>query len=1331
MNDTQKRYHLVNNAIGWLIGIIACAVYIMTAEATASWWDCGEYIATAYKVQVGHPPGAPTFQIFGRLFTLFTDPYHAAQAVNIMSAVCSGLGIMFLYWTITLLGKKLLKLQDLSLNNTKVWAVFASGVVGALAYTFTDTYWFSAVEGEVYAMSSFFTAVVFWAVLKWDEQADDKHSLRWIILISFLVGIAIGVHLLNLLTIPAIVYVVYFKKYPKTTLKGFIISGAISLALLAIVLWGIIPGIVNLSSDFDVFFVNNLHLGFNSGTFFYFLLIALFIVWGVWNNSNLKKPTKTLNIVFLAVAFLILLIVKIGVSNFTLGFFFVLLMLGAAAFFIIRGKNKAIVNASLMSFLMLVIGYSTFFILVIRANTNTPLNENAPKDAVAMRAYLGREQYGETPFLYGPYYTAGAPVSYEDDYPKYIRTSDKEGRDMYKLAAYSQKPVYDKKHCGIFPRMYSADASSGRHHPTFYQFWAGKAPTKGKPSFGQNMKFFNQYQMGWMYWRYFMWNFAGRQNDIQGHYYDNVGGKPVVNYTDGHWISGIKFVDEHRLGPQDNLPDYLANNKARNKYFMLPLLLGMIGLIYHCIKNRKDAFVTFIMFFMTGIAIAIYLNMPPHQPRERDYAFVGSFYFFSVWIGLGVYALYDWLTTKFEKKERNGYLIAAAACMLLGLIGNGAWFILSMIGVVLAILAFVKIPQKVALPLAFVLSMSVPIILAAENWDDHDRSEKYAARDFAKNYLGLLDKNSVLITFGDNDTFPLWYIQEVEGFRTDVRILNYTLSGMHWYVEQLYNKVYESDPLPFTLPKEMYGIGKDQFAFRLLKTDKPVVVRDQNGEPYIPESEYIDMRERDALGNVVRMEVTDALELVKNNPEKYTRGSDLSADKMIFLPTNKFKITLDKKKLVANGVITSEQAASMSNVIEFDIKVDEKDYNRRFWGLYRNQLMMLDILGTNKFERNINIMNVGYIKDVFPVVDRYSVDDGMVSLLVPYPTGGGRFSKYTDRTTDYYLKGMKDKDGQYKALEWGNLNSDIYVDPISQNMGMAQSQNFALLAYQNAMNGDVKSARALLEIRDKYFPKKNFPVDNYDWFGVFAYAAADQQVEAYTLLCDMFDKHAQDLKYYEQFEKYKDKAKDVKHKITEAVNRIVLIKLGRDGFDVSHLLGLMSTGARLTEAGEKAFIAADSKNADKLKAIDDFPIDYEALLDNLGADPLVVYASAKYMGQEGGYLALCELFDYYYGRFVSLNKEATPNEKEIQNALRGMIQMFVLRQHVSLPSNLGNGMIGVAPLTQKGEDSFIANRAYAERLANMDRLLNDPQFEDVAKQVNMFVQMAKEDMAKK
>ena len=981
----MKQYHVANNVIGWVICLIACAVYIMTAEATASWWDCGEYISTAFKLQVGHPPGAPTFQLIGRLFSMFSSPEDAAHAVNIMSAVCSGFTILFLFWGITLLGKHLLPdPKNPSLKDWKTWGVFGAGVVGALAYTFSDTFWFSAVEGEVYAMSSFFTALVFWVILKWEEQSDDPRSLRWLILISLLVGVAIGVHLLNLLTVPAIFYVVYFKKWPKTTWKGFLLTGVLSVVTLGVILWGIIPGIVNVDSAVDVFFVNTLGLPFNSGTIFFFTLLAAAVVWGLWYTQK---------------------------------------------------KHKPILNAAILSFAMLVIGYSTFFVLVIRANTNTPLNENAPKDAVAMRAYLGREQYGSTPLFTGQFYTAGKPINVKNGYTKYIRGKNENGKDRYIVAAHAQKYIYREQHTGVFPRMWSDDTD--RQHPKFYEYWAGKVYGDQKPTGAQNLKFFNRYQLGWMYWRYFMWNFAGRQNDEQGHYFNDDGTR---DYLKGNWISGIKFIDEARLGPQDDLPEHMEQNKARNKYYMLPLLLGLIGLIYHIRKHPKDAFIVFIMFFMTGLAIAIYLNMPPRQPRERDYAFVGSFSFYAIWIGLGVMGLAEWVSDLFKKNKEKAY--------------------------------------KVVMPVVFVACMAgVPCLMAAENWDDHDRSQKTAARDFAQNYLKSINNNGILITFGDNDTFPLWYAQEVEGTRTDVRILNFTLSGMYWYVEQLYNKLYDSEALPFTLPKEFYGLGKDAY-----------YIMDRTNE---------------------YMEVTDVLALLRDYPDRFTLNA--GGEKAMYLPTKRFKITLDIPALVEAGVIPAEIADQVNPEIRWEI-------NKQV--LYRHELMLLDILGTNKFMRDINIMNpnTAGVPKVYPLVNRYTVQDGMNYKFIPYP----RMQRYTDGTADYFIKGV---DGD--SLKWGNLDRDIYVDPISYNMGVVQRQTLVTIAASEANKGNLDNARALLDDAMKAFPAKNFPLDVYS---IYIYTGSNTHVDvvdlykqvygeeqAIQLWNDVFRYYSEEINYLRRF----------------------------------------------------------------------------------------------------------------------------------------------------------------------------------------------------------------------
>ncbi|MDY5969082.1 MAG: DUF2723 domain-containing protein [Bacteroidales bacterium] len=992
----MKQYKLVNNILGWVIGIGASLVYILTAEATASWWDCGEFIATAMKLEVGHPPGAPTFQLLGRMFSMFGGPENAAHAINIMSAICSGLGIMFLFWTITMLSKKVLKMPNPSLNDWRTWGIFAAGIVGSLCYTFSDTYWFSAVEGEVYAMSSFFTAIVFWAILKWEEQADDDpRSLRWLVLICFLVGLAIGVHLLNLLTIPALVYVVYFKKKPETTWQGFFWSGVISVALLGVVLWGVIPGIVNVASAFDVFFVNKLHLPFNTGTIFFFLVLIALIVWGLWYTSKDKM-------------------------------------------------NKPVANAGILGFVMLLIGYSTFFILIIRANTDTPLNENCPRDAVALRAYLGREQYGHTPFLKGQYYTAGNPIDAKKGYAKYERDSIN-GRDHYTAKAYAQDFVYRPEHSGVFPRMWSNDES--RQHPLFYKYWTGNPPTNQKPTMSQNIKFLNRYQFGFMYWRYFMWTFAGRQNDVQGHYFNDDGTR---DYLHGNWISGIKFIDEARLGPQGNMPDSMKDNKSRNTYFLLPLLLGLFGVVFQVKKDWKGALITFIMFFMTGLAIAIYLNMPPRQPRERDYAFVGSFYFYAVWVGMGVLALSEWISSLFKNKE-SAY--------------------------------------KMVMPLVFVFAMTaVPVRMCAQNWDDHDRSQKTSARDFARNYLNSVNKNAVLISFGDNDTFPIWYAQEVEGVRTDVRILNYTLAGMHWYIEQLYDKFYESEPLPLTLPYSFYDLGEDQ-TFLL-----------DNSAEFI--------------------EVQDLMKAMRDNPEQfiiYQQGQ-----RFRYIPTLRFKITVNPQRLLELGVVDSLHAAYLTQNPEIKFQINGKG------ALYRHELMMLDLLGSNRFERDITIMSPGYIRSVFPLVGQYSVNEGMVFKLLPYPAD----QTYTERTFDFYLNGV---DG--KPLEWGNLNKDIYVDPISLNMGTVQRQSFTLLADEMLKKGDTVMARTYCDMGDKYFPKANFPRDKYCMHMIPLYKAVYGKDKAIEVWNDIYVGYEQKLTYLAQYlnSGRRERAQGVRGEFTEAV----------------------------------------------------------------------------------------------------------------------------------------------------------------------------------------------------
>ncbi|MFZ4741757.1 MAG: DUF2723 domain-containing protein [Bacteroidales bacterium] len=962
----MKQYQKINNVLGWFTFLIASAVYLMTAEPTASWWDCGEYIATAFKLQVGHPPGAPTFQLFGRIFTLFagSDVTKVAYMVNAMSAIASGFCILFLFWSITLLGKKIM-VKDGEMTTPKMIAIFGSGFVGALAYTFSDSFWFSAVEGEVYAMSSFFTALVFWVILKWESVSHEKHSFRWIVLISFLIGISIGVHLLNLLAIPAIVFVYYFKNF-KTTRKGNIISFLIAFVMLATILWGIVPYIVDLAGKFELLFINGIGLPFNSGTIIYFVLLLAGIIIGIRYTTRKKKVV--LNTIFVALVFIL-------------------------------------------------VGYSSFFILVIRANANTPINENNPKDAIGLLSYLNREQYGENPLAYGQYFTA-RPTGTKEGSTKYVK-----GKDKYEVAGTNISYTYDGKDCTIFPRMYSNDNS--RQHPAMYKVWAGIHSDR-TPTFGENIKFFFKYQLGHMYFRYFMWNFAGRQNDIQGHGYDTSGNKEITN---GNWISGIKFIDAMRLGNQDKLSDFYKNNKARNTFYFLPLILGLVGMYYHYKKNAKDMFVVFLLFFFTGLAIAIYLNMPPMQPRERDYAFAGSFYAFAIWIGLGVMAIFDFMQKR-------------------------------------------KMPAMASVIIATILSLvAVPYVMAKEGWDDHDRSNKYAARDFAINHLNSCAPNAILVTNGDNDTFPLWYAQEVEGVRTDVRIVNFTLASGAWYVEQLFTKMYKSPPLPFTLPVEKYKQGTNDYI--------PVSESNLN--------EFVDLKQ-----------VIDFVNSDSPDAKATMQSGEISS----YVPTNKIKLAIDSAYLISKGIVPKDKADKLYPSLEWTIGKG---------GLYKNETMMLDFMATNKWERPLYFVNPSSINSIANISD-YCQMEGIVYRLLPYASANraeGFSGVSTDVTYDLLMNKSK----------WGNLNqANVYVDPESMRSCQVARSQFARLAQALVIENKKDSAVKVLDKANEFFPNNKIPFDMYMISHIQLYYQADAIEKGNKMAEIIINKCKNDLEYYDSVE---------------------------------------------------------------------------------------------------------------------------------------------------------------------------------------------------------------------
>ncbi|MCX7697810.1 MAG: DUF2723 domain-containing protein [Bacteroidales bacterium] len=945
-------YRKLNIILGWLIFAVGAFVYISTAEPTASFWDCGEYIATSYKLQVGHPPGAPTFQLLARIFTLFaSSPENVAFMVNLMSALVSAFTVMFLFWIITYYARRLFVKEELS--DIEVLTVLGAGLIGSLAYMFSDSFWFNAVEGEVYATSSFFTALVFWAMIKWDEEADQPSSYRWLIFIAFMVGLSIGVHLLNLLTLPALVMIYYYRKF-KVNLKGVVVALILSVILLGFMFYLLIPGLINWAGKIEIFFVNQLGLPFNSGTIFYFLFWAGLLTWAIIYTHR---------------------------------------------------KGKIVWNTIALAFTFILIGYSTFLTLVIRSNAGTPINENAPKDAPALLSYLNREQYGTVPLFYGQYFNAPFEdgSKWKDGTPKYER-DDKLGKYVIIDERKKAIPRYQRKFCTIFPRMWSNQEDS---HIDAYISWTGMKESdlyypavdqqgnpvigrdgkvvydrnrpKNPPSFIKNLLFFFKYQLGHMYFRYFLWNFSGRQNDIQGH------GAP----HEGNWITGISFIDQALYGDQDKLPSDLKNNKGNNKYYLLPLILGLIGLFYHLNKHPKDFFIVFLFFIMTGIAIVVYLNQYPYQPRERDYAYVGSFYAFAVWIGLGIVALTNWLRK-------------------------------------------IKLLNNSVTPIGVTLMtfFAVPYIMAHENWDDHDRSNRYTARDFAKNYLASCPPNAILFTNGDNDTFPLWYVQEVEGFRTDVRVVNMSLFNTDWYADQVKKKAYDSDPVPMSMSHEQYRQGTRDIVYLFDGKELGLNVKG-----------YVNLKE---LFNILH-----------KSPEKlkmHFQGMTLD-----YFPTRKFYIPVDKKTVLENGVVPPHMADKIVDSVKFEI-------NRR--ALQKNALFLLDILAHFDWKRPI-CFAVTTGSDVYYGLQNYFALEGMVYRLVPIYT-----PELSEDGSYGWVNTQAMYDNMMNKFVWGNVNGDdVYLDENNLRFVMNFRQNFARLAKALIRENKIDSALKVLDKACELFPK--------------------------------------------------------------------------------------------------------------------------------------------------------------------------------------------------------------------------------------------------------------------
>ena len=938
----MKQYKTVNNLIGWLTFIIAATVYCMTIEPTASFWDCPEFITTGYKLEVGHPPGAPFFMLTANLFSQFaSDATTVAKMVNYMSALMSGACILFLFWSITHLVRKLIIKDENNITTGQLVTIMGSGLVGALVYTFSDTFWFSAVEGEVYAYSSLFTAVVFWLILKWEDVADEPHSDRWIILIAYLTGLSIGVHLLNLLCLPAIVLVYYYKKVPNANAKGSLLALFASMVLVGIVLYGIVPGVVKVGGWFELLFVNSMGLPFNTGVIVYIIILAASIIWGVY-ESYTETSRARMNISFmLTIALLGIPFYGHGVSSVIIGII-VLAALGLYLFAKNLNKKYQIsarsMNTALLCTMMIMVGYSSYALIVIRSTANTPMDQNSPEDIFTLGEYLGREQYGTRPLFYGQAYSSKVALEVKDGYcipveanstTKYIRKEKTSPDEKDSYVEVPGRVEYQYAQNMLFPRMYSS-----AHIPQ-YKGWVdikgydvpydecGNAIMVNIPTQWENIKFFFRYQLNFMYWRYFMWNFAGRQNDIQG----------SGEIEHGNWITGIPFIDNWLVGDQSLLPQELKDNKGHNVFYCLPLLLGLIGLFWQAYRGQKGVqqfWVVFFLFFMTGIAIVLYLNQTPSQPRERDYAYAGSFYAFAIWVGMGV------------------------------------------AGIIKLLRDYAKMQELPAAILVSALGLLVPIQMAGQTWDDHDRSGRYVARDFGQNYLMSLQEsgNPIIFTNGDNDTFPLWYNQETEGFRTDARTCNLSYLQTDWYIDQMKRPAYDSPSLPITWDRVEYVEGTNEYIQirpEIKKTiDALYAQADSSGNP-------------EALQNIHNEFGEDPYEL--KNILKYWIRSDKEG--LHVIPTDSIVIKIDKEAIRRSGMKIPEALGdSIPDHMNILLRDDNGNPKR---ALYKSELMMLEMLANANWERPMYMaITVGRENQLG--MDKHFVQEGLASRFTPFET---------------------------------------------------------------------------------------------------------------------------------------------------------------------------------------------------------------------------------------------------------------------------------------------------------------------------------------------------------
>ena len=1035
----MKQYKLINNIFGWLAFVIAATTYCLTVEPTASFWDCPEFITTASKLEVGHPPGAPFFMLTGNFFTLFTsNPEHIAVCINVMSALLSAFCILFLFWTITHLARKLLCKDGIVTDTWQTVLIMGAGLTGALAYTWSDTFWFSAVEGEVYGYSSMFTALVFWLILKWEDHADEPHSDRWLVLIFYLTGLSIGVHLLNLLCLPAIALVYYFKKKPNANTSGSLCALGISMLLVVAVLYGVVPGIVKVGGWFELFFVNVMGMSFNTGLVIYILLLIAIVLAAIWSTTKNRRALivvlYTLSVLLLGIPFFMgrsTMAIVIGL----------MLTCGLPVLLTMRHKGqyvlrKRFLNTSLLCMLMLMIGYSSYAVIVIRSTQNTPMDQNSPEDIFSLGTYLSREQYGDTPLFYGPAFSSTPcyePVFNEETgetmYMYMVKKSEAVVRhekqdpnepDRYDHMETNDGLEYPGAMKMLFPRMHSGG------HASHYQQWMGditmhdvdatwttsageKMSGEGQmPSQWDNIRFFTSYQVNFMYWRYFMWNFAGRQNDIQGH------GNP----DNGNWITGFSFIDNWLYGDQSKLPNDLKDNKGHNAFYCLPLLLGLLGLFWQAFKGQRGIqqfWVVFFLFFMTGLAIVMYLNQTPSQPRERDYAYAGSFYAFAIWIGLGAMALGDWLNKLVKNKP---------------------------------------LPVSVGVS---ALSLLVPIQMVSQTWDDHDRSGRYACRDFGLNYLNTLpeDNMPIIFTNGDNDTFPLWYAQEVEGKRTDARVCNLSYLQTDWYTDQMKRQAYESAPLPIAWSRYEYvdnrGKGFDYFEVK-------------------PEMRS----ELDAIKQRTGVNTYDLKYII----DHYVRGRIAKGQPGV-IPTDSVMVPVNKQAVIAQGTTLLGGKDSIPDYITIHFGNS----------VTKSQMMVYEMVARNDWKRPI-YMSVTLGGDLtnsnYAGLGDYLVLEGLAYRLTPF-----RHARTADGRPNLVIDSEKMYDNMMNRFKYGNVAAkNIYLDETVMRMCSTHRNMFILLVKQLLNEGKTDKARKALEKCKQVLPPENIPYDDYDtdvvtaWLGV-------------------------------------------------------------------------------------------------------------------------------------------------------------------------------------------------------------------------------------------------------